>query len=133
MPDHIHGIIIIRDYPGGCVGPVGPVGSVDSVGPVDPVDSVDPGRVTMHRDPTGTQTGTQTGRVFEQFGKPTSNSIPTIIRGYKSAVTNRINELRNMPCKPVWQRNYYEHIIRDDKSFWRISRYIKNNPVMYNP
>lgn len=53
-------------------------------------------RGTMHRAPT-----------VEQFGKPTSNTIPTIIRGYKSAVTKQINILRKQHGVPVWQRNYY--------------------------
>ena len=32
-------------------------------------------------------------------------------------------------CEKLWQRNYYERIIRDEKSFQIISKYIKNNPV----
>jgi putative transposase len=50
----------------------------------------------------------------EEFGKPVPGSIPTIIRSFKSAVTKRINELRNSPGEKVWQRNYYEHIIRNE-------------------
>ncbi|HGY11191.1 MAG TPA: transposase [Desulfobacterales bacterium] len=53
---------------------------------------------------------------IEQFGKSTKNSIPTIVKLYKSAVTKKINILRNTPGIPVWQRNYYEHIIRNEKS-----------------
>ncbi len=68
----------------------------------------------------------------EQFGKPTSNTIPTIIRGYKSSVTKQINILRNTPSVPVWQRNYYEHIIRDKKSYYNIVNYIANNPINWN-
>jgi hypothetical protein len=64
----------------------------------------------------------------ESFGKPTVNTIPTIIRGYKSAVTNRINLLRNSPRCPVWQRNYYEHIVRNDADYLRIAAYIIDNP-----
>ncbi len=41
----------------------------------------------------------------------------------------QINIIRNTPGIPVWQRNYYEHIIRDDESFYRISKYIINNPI----
>jgi REP element-mobilizing transposase RayT len=78
------------------------------------------GRGTMHRAPT-----------VEQFGKPTSNTIPTIIRGYKSSVTKQINILRNQPGVPVWQRNYYEHIIRDEKSYYQISEYIQTNPLKW--
>lgn len=64
----------------------------------------------------------------ESFGKPTVNTIPTIIRGYKSAVTNRINLLRNSPRCPVWQRNYYEHAVRNDADYLRIAAYILDNP-----
>jgi putative transposase len=67
------------------------------------------------------------GRV-EAFGKPTPNTIPTIVRGYKAAVTKQINLLRSCPGCPVWQRNYYEHLIRDEDDYLRISAYILNNP-----
>jgi hypothetical protein len=46
-------------------------------------------------------------------------------------VTKRIKELRNTPGAPVWQRNYYEHIIRNDESFHRIREYIANNPLQW--
>jgi len=39
-----------------------------------------------------------------------------------------INALRNMPEAPVWQRNYYEHIIRNDEALTRVRTYIKSNP-----
>jgi len=44
---------------------------------------------------------------FEQFGKSSKNSIPTIIKIFKSVVTKNINKIRNAPGLPVWQRNYY--------------------------
>ena len=65
----------------------------------------------------------------EQFGKPTKNSIPTIIRSYKSAVTKSVNELNNQQGDKVWQRNYYEHIVRNQEELDRIREYIKYNPV----
>jgi hypothetical protein len=65
---------------------------------------------------------------LEQFGKPLAHSIPTIIRSYKSAVTKRINELRAAPSTPVWQRNYYEHIITTDREYELIVEYIDANP-----
>jgi REP element-mobilizing transposase RayT len=67
----------------------------------------------------------------EQFGKPVPGSIPTIIRSFKSAVTKRINELHNSPGAKIWQRNYYEHIIRNEKSYVRIAEYIINNPAKW--
>lgn len=64
----------------------------------------------------------------QQFGGPVSSSLPTIIRAFKSAVTNRIDTLRASPNNKIWQRNYYEHVIRNEKSLNRIREYILNNP-----
>lgn len=55
-----------------------------------------------------------------------SNTIGAIVRGYKSAVTKQINLL--FPGRIVWQRNYYEHIIRNEQAYQTISEYIINNP-----
>lgn len=63
----------------------------------------------------------------ERFGKPVAGSLPTIVRLYKAAVSRRINELRSAPGVPIWQRNYYEHIIRNDESLNRIRTYIDTN------
>jgi len=68
---------------------------------------------------------------MEQFGKPVSGSLPTIIRSFKSAVTKRVNDLRGPPGLPVWQRDYYEHIIRDEDSLRRIRDYILTNPLRW--
>lgn len=57
-----------------------------------------------------------------------SNTLGAIVRGFESAVTKQINILRNTPGKPVWQRNLNDRIIRDNQEFFRIRKYIKNNP-----
>lgn len=49
--------------------------------------------------------------------------------GFKSSVTKRINTLDNAPGALVWQRNYYEHIIRDEQDYERIFNYIDENPA----
>ncbi len=64
----------------------------------------------------------------QQFQKPIKGSLPTIIRSYKSAVTKRINLMRGGTELEVWQRNYYDHVIRDPDDLNRISRYIESNP-----
>ncbi len=46
---------------------------------------------------------------------------------FKSIVTKRINTLRG--TMPVWQRNYWEHIIRNENELKRICEYIINNPI----
>ena len=63
-----------------------------------------------------------------KFG-PQSKNLPSIIRGFKSAVTKRA-KIINPDFS--WQRNYYEHIIRDEKSFKTILEYIINNPLKWN-
>jgi REP element-mobilizing transposase RayT len=65
----------------------------------------------------------------EQFGQPVSGSIPTIVRSFKSAATKHINKLRQTPGAKLWQRNYWEHIIRNDLELDSIRKYIHNNPA----
>ena len=78
------------------------------------------GRGTARRAPT-----------VERFGQPVSGSIPTIVRSFKSAATKRINELRQTPGAKLWQRNYWEHIIRDESELGHIREYIRNNPAQW--
>ena len=78
-------------------------------------------RGTVHRAPT-----------HERFGKPIPNSIPTIIRYYKASVTRRINLLRNRPGNQIWQRNYYERILRSINEYYAIRKYIIDNPKNWN-
>ncbi len=59
---------------------------------------------------------------------PAPKSIGAIIGQFKSAVTKRINAWHNTPGAPVWQRNYYEHIIRDERALNAIRHYILENP-----
>jgi putative transposase len=56
----------------------------------------------------------------------TSNSVGSIVRGFKIGVTKFFRQ-RN-PGFIVWQRNYWEHIIRDRDQHYRIRQYINNNP-----
>jgi len=53
------------------------------------------------------------------------------VGSFKSAATKRIHEHRCTPGAWVWQRNYFDHIIRDDESLNRIRDYILNNPVQW--
>jgi len=58
-------------------------------------------------------------------------SIGSFIAGFKSAATKRINIHRTTPSVSVWQRNYYEHIIRDERELNKIRRYVINNPAKW--
>jgi REP element-mobilizing transposase RayT len=58
-------------------------------------------------------------------------SISSLMAGFKSSVTKRINQLRKMPGIPVWQRSFHDHIIRDEEDYIRICNYIENNPLKW--
>lgn len=59
-----------------------------------------------------------------------SRTLGAIVRGYKGAVTSQVNSLRGTTAA-VWQRNYYEHIVRSDADLDRIRRYIAANPARW--
>jgi len=67
----------------------------------------------------------------KRFGKPLAGSLPIIVGSFKAAVTKQINQLRLNTGAPVWQRNYYEHIVRSENELIRIREYIANNPLQW--
>jgi REP element-mobilizing transposase RayT len=61
-------------------------------------------------------------------------SIPDIVGAYKSLVANGCLEIyksRDEVMGKFWQRNYYEHIIRNELAYYNISEYIINNPIKW--
>ncbi len=113
MPDHIHGIVVI-------------VGKSVGARHAVPLQNncINDGEFTNNAVPLRNDKLRR-----EQFGKPTRGSLPTIIRSFKSVVSKQINEIWDEPRSHVWQRNYYEHIIRDDNELNRIRQYIMDNPA----
>ncbi len=70
-----------------------------------------------------------------ETGEATSPLRPTlgqIVAYHKYQTTKRINALRGMPGAPFWQRNYWEHVVRDDIDLNRIRQYIENNPLRWH-
>ena len=55
--------------------------------------------------------------------------LPEIVRALKTFSARKINELRNSQGEKLWQRNYWEHIIRNEKSYQYIVNYIVNYPA----
>ena len=103
MPNHVHGIIII----------------------------VDDGNVTMGRGIVGAGS-VGAGSEPAPTQKTKSHGLPEIIRQFKTFSARRINECRGIRGTPVWQRNYYEHIIRNERALHAIRRYIVENPLRWN-
>ncbi len=59
------------------------------------------------------------------------HGLPEIVRGFKTFSSRRINQIRNTPGVKLWQRNYWEHIIRNKKELNRIRQYIIDNPQQW--
>ena len=109
MPNHLHGIIVKWSDKGtACRAPTDP------------------------RDPGVAFTPiVKEGRTQERFGRPVTASLATIVRSFKSAVTKVARQQWLWQNKPLWQRNYYEHIIRQSESLEDIRQYIKSNPFRW--
>jgi len=59
------------------------------------------------------------------------HGLPEIVRGFKTFSSRRINKIHHTPGVKLWQRNYYEHIIRNENELNRIREYIINNPAQW--
>ena len=60
------------------------------------------------------------------------HGLPEILRAFKTFSSRGVNDVRNTPGVPVWQRNYYDHIIRNDKELDHIREYITTNPLTWD-
>ncbi len=107
MPNHVHGIIMIVD---------------------DPVGARHASPWTTHISPRATHASRP---LPARPAGPVRGSLGAIVGAFKSAAAKRINLLRATPGAPVWQRNTYEHIIRDDRSLDRHRRYVLDNPARW--
>jgi REP element-mobilizing transposase RayT len=110
MPNHVHGIIVIRTHENGMA-----TNSSPSVG-------------ASHWDaPTQWIAPIPNARTING---PKRGSIGAIIGAYKMSVTRRIQkDVSGLAVSPpnIWQRNYYEHIIRNAEEHNRIHKYIESN------
>lgn len=59
------------------------------------------------------------------------HGLSEILRGHKTWSARRINALEDSAGAPVWQRSFYDHIIRDDGALQRIRAYIRDNPLKW--
>ena len=115
MPNHMHGIIAL-------------VGATLAVAPIDAVAQIDD---TVAQIDTIAPIGA--GASPARTNVP-NGAISDIVGAYKSLVANGclgIFKLKNEIMGQLWQRNYYEHIIRNEQSYQAISEYIINNPAKW--
>ena len=64
-------------------------------------------------------------------GEVSSPALGQVIAYFKYQSTKSINQQRDMPGISIWQRNYYDHVIRDDIDLQRVRQYITHNPMQW--
>ncbi|HRN46479.1 MAG TPA: hypothetical protein PK110_10660 [Niabella sp.] len=116
MPNHIHGIIRLSRR-----------GELHSPENEDVFDTPQP---TENEDVFDTPQPPENEGVCKTPPRSPSQTVGAIVRGYKSSVTKQLHFLGF--DEQLWQRNYYEHIIRNEQSYQTISNYIINNPAKWN-
>ena len=99
MPNHVHGILVLDDIP-----------------------------VRAGLKPARDDTPDDVGAGLKP-APTTRHALSEIVRAFKTFSARRINTARNAKGIPFWQRNYYEHIIRNERSYFAIRDYIFNNPI----
>lgn len=111
MPNHFHGILHIIEFVG-----------VKQDSPALPAFDL----------------GGNKGKAGEALALPlrpvrgsVSGSLCSVVQNFKSVSTRKINKFRNNPGCPVWQRNYYERVIRNEDELSRAREYIVNNPMKW--
>jgi putative transposase len=122
MPDHFHGIIrIIKKENSVGVGSASVVNVGAGLEPA-PTES-------LHSEPAPTESLHSEIAPTAIAQTVVNHPLSEIIRQLKTFSARRINEARNMTGISVWQRDYYETIIRNELMLKRIRKYIRNNPA----
>lgn len=124
MPNHIHGIIIINDddITTAVVGAIHESPLPES----PPTESPRP-----ESSPTESPPSESVSR-NEWIQQRRQMLLPKIIGRFKMQSAKHVNQHRNKTGVALWQRNYYEHIIRNEQSLHRIRNYIRNNPLQWD-
>jgi REP element-mobilizing transposase RayT len=146
MPNHVHGIIIltgnvratphvhpdemaVRATPRGCPDPQSGPGQARGPAPTSGSGQA--------RGPAPTSGSGQAQGPAPTAATAPTLGLPDVVHRFKTMTTKRYadgvraNQWTPFPGR-LWQRNYYEHIIRDDQSWRRIREYIMTNPLRWH-
>ena len=92
MPNHVHGVIIIKD------------------------------------EPNAADVGAGFQPAFPSAATARRHGVPEVIRAFKTFSARRINDMRGTTGVPIWQRGFYDHVIRSEAELDRVRTYIDDNP-----
>lgn len=115
MPNHVHGIIELT---------ADNIVGTENFPPLQKIDAFN----------VGVENFQPLQEKRNKFQKMIPRSVGSIVKGFKIGVTKYFRHTMPNdfpPDRPVWQRNYYEHIIRNEQSYTTISNYINNNPAKW--
>jgi len=142
MPNHIHGIMFLKpiDHPEGrfqtCPN--------ESCPNEEKTREMAKSRFETHPDKTcqnktsgmtkgGFETHPNQKQTHPNETHPNKiHGIPEIVRALKTFSARKINEIRNSPGEKVWQRNYWDRVVRNERALQVINRYIQNNPLKWH-
>lgn len=136
MPNHLHAIVVLRNRE---------IPENDNAVDDSVDDSVETyGRMSLHsqkhsQNQTENSQNSGSSQKYIPVRKP--KSISSFIGGFKSRTITKIDDFiddngltieKYNRQNPLWQANYHDHIIRNDKSYHRIKNYIINNPANWD-
>jgi len=106
MPNHFHGIVWLTNEP-----------------------EIEPGQIEKDSNWVTQASPLVAASESNRGMGPERDSSAAVVVGFKSASTRRINKLREVSGVSIWQRNYWERIIRNNRELEAIRRYIRHNPA----
>ena len=108
MPNHVHGVIIIKDEP-----------TTADVGPAF--------KPTFPTTATA-DVGAGFQPAFPSAATSKRHGVPEVIRAFKTFSARSINDIRGTSGVPVWQRGFYDRVMRSEAELNRVRTYIEDNP-----
>jgi putative transposase len=142
MPNHMHGIIVLNDIDK-WAGASPAQNNMENQNDLDKGSGASPAQNnTENQNDLDKGSGASPAQnnmenqndLDKGSGASPAPTIFDIVGAYKSLVVNVCIDICNLENKrlgKLWQRNYYEHIIRDERSYQNISNYIINNPAKW--
>jgi REP element-mobilizing transposase RayT len=118
MPNHVHAVVMLGAVPEREDAVVGQGGSRTA-----PTNIVGDGNEQVTNDLVGA------GLDLPSPQPRPNPSLADVVRAFKTISATRANRILERTGAPFWQRNYYEHVIRNDTALNRIRQYIANNPA----
>jgi len=134
MPNHMHGIIVLNDIVGATLAVAQNAVVQNAVAQNAVAQDAVVQNAVAQNVPNGIIALNDVGATARVAPTTTNATIGDIVGAYKSLVANGcldIYKTKNETMGKLWQRNYYEHIIRNEQSYQTISDYIINNPAKW--